>query len=359
MKTNCILEGDCVTVLHDLPEQSVDLVFADPPYNLQLGGTLRRPDDSRVEGVEAEWDRFSSFGEYDRFTRAWVKAVRRVLKNDGSLWVIGSYHNIYRVGTILQDEGLWILNDIIWHKTNPMPNFRGTRFTNAHETLLWCATSPSARYTFNYEAMKEMNEGVQMRSDWHLPLCTGPERLRDEAGGRVHPTQKPEALLYRVILSSTEPGDIVLDPFFGTGTTGVVAKRLGRCYVGIERDRAYIAAALRRLVAVREEPDRSIIVTPRKRAEPRVPFGAVVERGLLPPGTVLFDAARRFMARVRADGTIISSDHRGSIHQVGAAVQGASTCNGWTFWYFEIAGHPTPIDVLRQQVRSEGIERKR
>ncbi|KAF0116483.1 MAG: modification methylase [Rhodospirillaceae bacterium] len=354
MKTNCILEGDCISVMNDLPEQSVDLVFADPPYNLQLGGGLRRPDDSRVEGVDVAWDRFGSFAEYDRFTRAWVKAARRVLKNDGSLWVIGSYHNIYRVGAILQDEGFWILNDVIWHKANPMPNFRGTRFTNAHETLLWCATGPQARYTFNYDAMKEMNEGVQMRSDWHLPLCTGAERLRDDGGAKVHPTQKPEALLYRILLSSSEPGDIVLDPFFGTGTTGVVAKRLGRRYIGIERDRVYVAAALPRIAMVREALDITVVATPRKRAEPRVPFSAVVERGLLPPGTVLFDAGRRFTARVRADGTIISSDHRGSIHQVGAAVQGASACNGWTFWYFETTGRPNPIDILREQIRAEG-----
>ena len=354
MKTNCILEGDCVSVMNDLPEHSVDLVFADPPYNLQLKEGLRRPDDSRVNGVNAAWDRFSSFADYDRFTRAWVRATRRVLKNDGSLWVIGSYHNIYRVGAILQDEGFWVLNDIIWHKANPMPNFRGTRFTNAHETLLWCATGPDARYTFNYEAMKEMNEGVQMRSDWHLPLCTGAERLRDDGGAKVHPTQKPEALLYRIILSSSEPGDIVLDPFFGTGTTGVVARRLGRHYIGIERERIYIAAALRRIAMIREMSDATIVATPRKRAEPRVPFSVVVERGLLPPGTVLFDAGRRFTARVRADGTIISSDHRGSIHQVGAAVQGASACNGWTFWYFEISGRPNPIDILREQIRAEG-----
>ncbi|VBB69589.1 Modification methylase [invertebrate metagenome] len=352
MKTNCILDGDCVVVMNDLPAQSVDLVFADPPYNLQLGNVLRRPDNSCVKSVDVLWDRFRSFSEYDHFTRTWIQAVRRILKSDGGLWIMGSYHNIYRVGAILQDEGFWILNDIIWHKTNPMPNFRGTRFTNSHETLLWCATGPEARYTFNYEAMKAMNEGVQMRSDWHLPLCTGGERLRDENGAKIHPTQKPEALLYRVILSSTEPGDIILDPFFGTGTSGVVAKRLGRRYIGIERDHTYIAVALRRLAGVCEtENHRIAIVTPRKRAEPRVLFSAVVERGLLPPGTVLFDVARRFTAYVRADGTIISSDHRGSIHQVGAAVQGVSACNGWTFWYFEAAGQLMSIDVLRQQVR--------
>ncbi|MBF0095040.1 MAG: site-specific DNA-methyltransferase, partial [Alphaproteobacteria bacterium] len=241
MKTDCILEGDCVAVMKSLPEKSVDLVFADPPYNLQLGGELLRPDNSRVDGVNDEWDRFADFASYDRFTHAWLTEARRVLKDEGTLWVIGSYHNIYRVGAILQDVGFWILNDVVWNKTNPMPNFRGTRFTNAHETLLWCSTGPDAKYTFNYDAMKSMNDGVQMRSDWQLPLCTGGERLKNAAGVKAHPTQKPESLLYRVVLSSTSPGDVVLDPFFGTGTSGAVAKRLGRRYVGIERDRAYIA----------------------------------------------------------------------------------------------------------------------
>lgn len=353
MKTNCILEGDCIAVMNSLPEKSVDLVFADPPYNLQLGGELLRPDNSRVDGVNDAWDRFADFASYDRFTRAWLKAARRVLKDEGALWVIGSYHNIYRVGAILQDEGFWVLNDIVWNKSNPMPNFRGTRFTNAHETLLWCSTGPDAKYTFNYEAMKSMNDGVQMRSDWQLPLCTGGERLKNAQGVKAHPTQKPESLLYRVVLSSSNPGDVILDPFFGTGTSGAVAKKLGRRYIGIERDRDYIAVALDRLAATRETCDLAMVTTPRKRAEPRVPFGSVVEHGLLHPGAVLFDAARRWTARVRADGTIISSEHRGSIHQVAAAVQGAPACNGWTFWFFESGGAFASIDVLRQRVRSE------
>ncbi|MEO5375732.1 MAG: site-specific DNA-methyltransferase [Alphaproteobacteria bacterium] len=355
MKTNCILEGDCVAVMNGLPEKSVDLIFADPPYNLQLGGDLFRPDNSRVNGVDDAWDRFADFAEYDRFSRAWLRAARRVLKDDGALWVIGSYHNIFRVGALLQDEGFWILNDIIWHKTNPMPNFRGTRFTNAHETLLWCSTGPDAKYTFNYQAMKELNDGVQMRSDWHLPLCTGSERLKDGNGDKVHPTQKPEALLYRVIQSTSKPGDIILDPFFGTGTTGAMAKMLGRRYIGIERDRAYIGAALDRLAGVREVEDSAALTTPNKRTEPRVPFGSVVERGFLRPGALLFDAGRRWTARVRADGTIISADYRGSIHQVGAAVQGAPACNGWTFWHFDANGNTVPIDVLRQKIRTETV----
>ncbi|MBF0563306.1 MAG: site-specific DNA-methyltransferase [Alphaproteobacteria bacterium] len=355
MKTDCILEGDCVDVMNGLPAKSVALVFADPPYNLQLGGDLRRPDNSRVDGVDAAWDRFTDFASYDRFTRAWLKAARRILKDDGALWVIGSYHNIFRVGAAVQDEGFWVLNDIIWNKTNPMPNFRGTRFTNAHETLLWCAKNQNAKYTFNYDAMKVMNDDLQMRSDWHLPLCTGGERLKDEDGHKLHPTQKPEALLYRLLLATTHPGDVVLDPFFGTGTTGAAAKGLGRHYIGIERDRTYIVAAAARIAAIREPEDAATIATPSKRSEPRVPFGSVVERGLLRPGAILFDVGRRWTARVRADGSIISAEHRGSIHQVGAAVQGAPACNGWTFWHFEAGGNFVPIDVLRQKVRREGI----
>ncbi len=361
LKTNLILQGDCIDLMNGLPARSVDLVFADPPYNLQLGGQLLRPNNSKVDGVEEEWDRFGdpaadpqgSFAAYDDFTRRWLDAARRVLKDDGTLWVIGSYHNIYRVGAILQDLGFWVLNDVVWTKTNPMPNFRGTRFTNAHETLLWCSKSPRARYTFNYEAMKALNEGLQMRSDWMMPLCTGPERLKS-GGRKTHPTQKPESLLYRVILAASNPGDVVLDPFFGTGTTGAVAKKLGRRWIGLERDETYIAAAQERIAKVREVTDLSVLSTPNKRSEPRIPFGAVLERGLLDPGEVLWDGnRRRWSAKVRADGTLITDHHRGSIHQVGAAVQGAPTCNGWTFWHFEREGELIAIDVLRQKIRSE------
>jgi modification methylase len=360
VKANVILQGDCVALLDALPAQSVDLVFADPPYNLQLGGELLRPNNSRVDGVDEEWDRFGdqenpsdSFAAYDNFSRSWLTAVRRVLKDDGSLWVIGSYHNIYRLGAALQDLGFWILNDVVWSKTNPMPNFRGTRFTNAHETLLWCSKGPAARYTFNYEAMKSLNDGVQMRSDWMLPLCTGAERLKTD-GRKTHPTQKPEALLYRIILAATNPGDLVLDPFFGTGTTGAVAKKLGRRWIGCERDGAYIAAARARIDAVREVTDLSVLSTPNKRTEPRISFGAVIERGYLNPGDVLWGGERRrWAAKVRVDGTLISADHKGSIHQVGAAVQGAPACNGWTFWHFERDGELHLIDLLRQKIRAE------
>jgi len=356
MKTDCIYQGDCAEILAGLPEKSVDVVFADPPYNLQLGGDLLRPNNSRVDGVDDAWDRFANFAEYDDFTETWLRACHRVLKDTGTLWVIGSYHNIFRVGSRLQDLGFWVLNDIIWRKTNPMPNFRGTRFTNAHETMLWCSKGPDARYTFNYEAMKALNDGLQMRSDWSLPLCTGPERLKNEQGDKVHPTQKPESLLHRVILASSNPGDVILDPFLGSGTTAAVAKRLCRRWIGIERDSDYIAAARARIASVEAVDDPTLVTTPRKRSEPRIPFGTVVERGLLPPGTVLFDAGGRWSARVRGDGTLISADHRGSIHQVGAAVQGAPACNGWTFWHMragEDAAGLVPIDMLRQRLRAE------
>ncbi len=353
LKTDVIYAGNCIEVMNSLPEKSVDVVFADPPYNLQLGGDLTRPDNSRVDGVDDAWDKFDSFADYDRFTREWLAAARRVLKDDGTLWVIGSYHNIFRVGAALQDMGFWVLNDVVWRKSNPMPNFRGTRFTNAHETLIWCSKDPKAKYTFNYDAMKALNDGTQMRSDWTLPLCTGSERLKGDDGDKLHPTQKPESLLYRVLLSSTKPGDVVLDPFFGTGTTGAAARRLGRKYIGIEQDPDYIAAARSRIADVEPVHDESVLMTPSKRSEPRIPFGTVIERGLLEPGTMLSDASGRYMAKVRADGTIISAETRGSIHQVGAAVQGAPTCNGWTFWYVRHGATMVPIDVLRQKVRAE------
>ncbi|MBM3536020.1 MAG: site-specific DNA-methyltransferase [Alphaproteobacteria bacterium] len=348
-----ILVGDCAALMDRLPEKSVDMVFADPPYNMQLGGNLTRPDQSVVDGVDDAWDRFDDFGAYDRFTRSWLASARRVLKDDGTLWVIGSYHNIFRVGSALQDLGYWMLNDIVWRKSNPMPNFRGRRFTNAHETLIWCLKDKKQkRYTFNYDAMKSLNEGLQMRSDWTLPICNGGERLQKD-GKKAHPTQKPESLLHRVILAATKPGDTVLDPFFGTGTTGAVAKRLGRRYIGIERDADYAAVAKERLAKVKPPSDMETIAIQARREEPRVPFGAVVERGLVPAGTVLTDPRRRWTAKVRADGSLIASDAKGSIHAVGAAVQGAPACNGWTFWHIERKGDLVPIDLFRQQVRAE------
>jgi len=348
-----IIEGDSIRVMNSLPPESVDMIFADPPYNLQLQGDLHRPNNSKVDGVEEAWDKFADFATYDRFTADWLKAARRILKPDGTIWVIGSYHNIFRVGASLQDLGFWILNDVVWRKTNPMPNFRGRRFTNAHETMIWCAKDADARYCFNYDAMKSLNDDLQMRSDWLLPICNGGERIKDENGNKAHPTQKPEALLHRVILAATRPGAVVLDPFFGTGTTGVVAKRLGRHYIGIERERAYVEVARKRLSKVRPVEDVSLMATPSKREEPRIPFGWLVERGLLHPGDLLVSPNNQWTAKVRADGTLISADHRGSIHQVGAAVQGAPACNGWQFWCLRMEGKLVPIDFLRQRLRAE------
>jgi modification methylase len=342
-----VLLGDCISLMQMLPPASVHCVFADPPYNLQLRGELRRPDDSLVDGVDEDWDRFSDFAAYDEFTRAWLTECRRLLRKDGTLWVIGAYHNIFRIGAILQDLGFWLLNDVIWRKANPMPNFRGRRFTNAHETLIWAARQRDSRHRFNYQAMKALNDDIQMRSDWWLPLCTGAERLRNQHGLKLHPTQKPEALLHRVLLSSTATGDIVLDPFLGTGTTAVVAKRLHRHFIGIERHPAYVEAAWGRIRHTRPASGDGVSTTPSKRDAPRVPFGSLVERGLVPPGTHLMDRQRRVMATVAADGTVISGDARGSIHQVGAAVQHAPSCNGWTFWHIEREGTLVPLDRLR------------
>ncbi len=349
-----IIEGDCIEALKALPEKSVDLIFADPPYNLQLGGELTRPDQSKVDAVTDDWDKFASFEAYDRFTRDWLGAARRVLKDNGAIWVIGSYHNIFRVGATLQDLGYWIMNDVVWRKSNPMPNFRGTRFTNAHETLIWATRdAEQKKYTFNYDAMKALNDDLQMRSDWVLPICTGGERLKDEDGGKAHPTQKPEALLHRILLATTNPGDTVLDPFFGTGTTGAVAKKLGRKFIGIERDPRYLKVAASRIARVQPGAAEDIKVTSSKKAEPRVPFGVIVERGLLEPGTVLTDPSRRHAARVRADGSIVCRDATGSIHKIGAHVQGLDACNGWTYWHFRTDGKLKPIDILRQKVRAE------
>ena len=349
-----ILQGDTIARMKELPEKSVDLIFADPPYNLQLEGELHRPDQSKVDACDDAWDQFGSFADYDKFSREWLGAARRLLKDNGSIWVIGSYHNIYRVGSIMQDLGFWFLNDIVWRKSNPMPNFRGRRFTNAHETMLWCSKSRGQNsYTFNYEAMKALNDDLQMRSDWLLPLCTGGERLKDDKGQKVHPTQKPESLLHRVLLASSKPGDVVLDPFFGTGTTGAVAKKLGRRFIGIERDPAYIAAAKKRIAQVSLASPEDLEVTKSKKEEPRVPFGMIVERGLLEPGAKLYDPARRLAAKVRADGSLSCRDATGSIHQIAARVQGLPACNGWTYWHFDAQGVLKPIDVLRQQVRSE------
>lgn len=390
-----IIQGDCLEELGKLADASVDLVFADPPYNLQLAGDLLRPNNTRVDGVDDQWDRFASFADYDAFSRRWLGECRRVLKPDGALWVIGSYHNIFRLGAALQDLGFWLQNDVIWRKTNPMPNFRGKRFTNAHETLIWAARDARSKVTFNYEAMKAFNDDLQMRSDWLIPICSGPERLKDDGGRKAHPTQKPEALLHRILLATTNPGDVVLDPFFGTGTTGAVAKRLGRRFIGIERDADYVFAANERIARVSSMPPDSLAVVKSRRAEPRIPFGQIIELKLLEPGTRLWDQRGRVWAEVIADGTLrlspgsfahplarlpasrpgaaaarsvqavraedaaaaASAPTQGSIHRIGAVVQGTDACNGWTFWHFEADGKLKPIDLLRSQARRQlGME---
>ncbi|MDI2090657.1 site-specific DNA-methyltransferase [Commensalibacter oyaizuii] len=344
-----ILNGECIQVMKQLPSASIDCIFADPPYNLQLQGELRRPDDTIVDGVTDEWDKFQSFAAYDQFCRDWLRECHRLLRKDGTIWVIGSYHNIFRIGTILQDLGFWILNDIIWRKSNPMPNFKGRRFTNAHETLIWAAKGADSKYRFNYQAMKTLNDDLQMRSDWFLPLCTGNERLRNEHGLKLHPTQKPESLLYRVVLSSTNIDDVILDPFAGTGTTLAVAKRLQRRFIGIERHPDYMKAAKQRVETERALPVKDIKLSPSKKEIPKVPFGNLIEQGFLAPGVVLMDRQRRVFATVTSDSTIVSGNQRGSIHKIGAFVTNAPSCNGWTFWHFERDGVLLALDVLRTE----------
>ncbi len=349
-----ILLGDCLEILPQLPDASVDLIFADPPYNLQISGDLWRPNMTRVNGVQDDWDRFSSFEAYDAFSRAWLGACRRVLKDDGTVWVIGMYHNIYRLGAILQDLDYWILNDVLWIKTNPMPNFRGVRFTNAHETLIWASKSRGAKYTFNHHAMKALNEGKQMRSDWKLPICSGAERLKVN-GEKAHSTQKPEDLLQRVILAASDPGDIVLDPFFGSGTTGAVAKRLQRRWIGIEREADYVGLARRRIEMVELEKDERLISNPgdRRRHAPRIPFTSLLEHEYLKPGqTLYFRRERELRARIQPDGKLRIGDFEGSIHQAGRHLMGGSPCNGWKHWYYRTEdGELAPIDELRQRLR--------
>ena len=344
-----ILQGDCIAEMASLPDKSVDMIFADPPYNLQLGGELFRPEGGKVDACDDDWDKFDSLAAYDHFTRQWLHEARRILKDTGTIWVIGSYHNIYRVGSLLQDADFWILNDIVWRKSNPMPNFRGTRFTNAHETLIWCAKDEKARYTFNYRAMKALNDDLQMRSDWVLPICSGGERVKGDDGNKAHPTQKPEALLYRILLACTKPGDVVLDPFFGTGTTGAVAHRLGRRWIGIEREAAYVKVAKQRIRSTLPLDESAMQTVADKRSQPRVAFGLLVESGMVPAGSTLTDSRRRWSASVRADGSIACDSVSGSIHKVGASLQGAPSCNGWTFWHVEQGGALVAIDALRQQ----------
>jgi modification methylase len=350
---NQVLQGNCIEVMTQLPEASVDVVFADPPYNLQLRQELWRPNLTQVDAVNDAWDQFDDFAAYDSFTRDWLAACRRVLKPGGTLWVIGTYHNIYRVGAILQDLDYWILNDVVWIKSNPMPNFRGVRLTNAHETLLWAQKERGAAYTFNHHALKQINEGLQMRSDWYFPICSGKERLRDN-GAKVHSTQKPLALLYRILTACTNPGDVILDPFFGTGTSGAAAKKLGRSFIGIERDAHYVEMARRRLDAVEPLDPALLAVTPNPRRRPRLPFGVLVENGLLLPGTTLyFEGKTEHNACILADGSLLMDGECGSIHQLARQIQ-PGPVNGWQVWFYQAEdGKRYPIDTLRQQFRNQ------
>ena len=355
IKKNTILLGDSLKIMKTIPSKSVDLIFADPPYNLQLKDTLYRPDQTTVEAVTQDWDKFNTYKEYDNFTEQWLKESKRILKKGGALWVIGSYHNILRVGTSIQNHGFWILNDIIWHKTNPMPNFRGTRFTNAHETLLWCTTSREAKYTFNYQNLKELNDGKQMRSDWYIPICSGKERLRENNNQRSHPTQKPEALMYRIILSSTNKGDIILDPFLGSGTTAVVAKKLQRNFIGIEQDKEYVSLAKKRLKQTKVLNDEVVKMKKSRKDLPKVPFGELVEQGIIPPGAVLTDKKEKYKATVTVDGSLKINNISGSIHQVGATIQGLSNCNGWDFWHIKNKSTSILLDEVRDKYRNKKI----
>jgi len=352
-----VIFGDCIVEMARMQSRSVDLIFADPPYNLQLNGSLRRPDQTKVKAVDEKWDVFESFQAYDDFTRAWLLAARRLLKKDGTIWVMGSYHNIFRVGAIMQDLGFWILNDVIWRKSNPMPNFKGRRFQNAHETLLWASRSrDSKKYTFNYDALKSFNEGLQMRSDWVLPICSGSERLKTQDGVKLHPTQKPVSLLYRVLLASSKPGDVVLDPFAGTGTTGVVSKRLGRNFVGIERDAKYADIASERIDLVRSSEPEGLRFTSNRCGAPRIPFGSLLEAGLIKEGEWLIGKGKNgvhYRARVRSDASLSTGVHEGSIHRVAALVQGLDTCNGWQFWSVKRHGMAVLIDDLRAEMRRQ------
>ncbi len=345
---NKILNGDCLKELKKIPDKTFDLVFADPPYNMQIGEKLTRPDSSKVNGVNDKWDQFNSFNHYDNFCKSWLSECKRILKDNGSIWVIGSYHNIFRLGFHLQNLGFWLLNDVIWRKNNPMPNFRGTRFTNAHETLIWASKSKKSKYTFNYQSLKCLNDDLQMRSDWKLPICNGKERLKRN-GKKIHSTQKPEALLHRIILATTKKGDRVIDPFLGTGTTAVVSKKLGRNYFGIEKDKKYFVVAKERINKTSKIADDYLDTIENNKSKPRIPFGSLVELGLIKPGTSLFDPKKKINAKIMADGSLKYKDVEGSIHKIAAKIMGAESYNGWTYWHYDLNGSSVLIDSLRQK----------
>ena len=350
--SNKILNGDCLEELKKIPDKTFDLVFADPPYNMQIGEKLKRPDNSKVHGVNDKWDQFLNFKHYDEFSKEWLKECKRILKDNGSMWVIGTYNNIFRLGYHIQNLNYWILNDVIWRKNNPMPNFKGTRFTNAHETLIWASKSKKSKYTFNYQSLKCLNDDLQMRSDWTLPICNGKERLKKN-GKKIHSTQKPEALLHRIILATTNKGDLICDPFIGTGTSAVVAKKLGRKYFGIEKDKKYFGAANKRINQTKVIEDNYLDTVENNKSKPRIPFGSLVEMGIIKPGSVLFDQERKFNAKIMADGSLKHKGNEGSIHRVAAKIMGTESYNGWTYWYCNIKGNSVSIDNLRQRLISK------
>ena len=349
---NKITNGNSLEILKKIPDKTFDLVFADPPYNLQIGKKLKRPDDSKVNGVNDKWDQFKNFNDYDNFCKLWLTESKRVLKDNGSIWVIGTYHNIFRLGYHIQNMEFWILNDVIWRKNNPMPNFRGTRFTNAHETLIWASKNKKSKYTFNYQSLKCLNDDLQMRSDWTLPICNGNERIKKN-GKKVHSTQKPESLLYRILLASTNKGDFVFDPFLGTGTTAVVAKKLGRNYFGIENEKKYFKTAKQRLEKTIKMEDHYLDTIKNNKSKPRIPFGSLVELGIVKPGMSVFDYKKKINAKIMADGSIKYQNSEGSIHKVAAKIIGAESCNGWTYWHYNNNGSMLPIDDLRQRLISK------
>ena len=346
---NKITNGNSLEILKKIPDKTFDLVFADPPYNLQIGKKLKRPDDSKVNGVNDKWDQFKNFNDYDNFCKLWLTESKRVLKDNGSIWVIGTYHNIFRLGYHIQNMEFWILNDVIWRKNNPMPNFRGTRFTNAHETLIWASKNKKSKYTFNYQSLKCLNDDLQMRSDWTLPICSGNERIKKN-GKKVHSTQKPESLLHRILLASTNKGDFVFDPFLGSGTTAVVAKKLGRNYFGIEREKKYFKTAKQRLEKTIKMEDHYLDTIKNNKSKPRIPFGSLVELGIVKPGMSVFDYKKKVNAKIMADGSIKYQNSEGSIHKVAAKIIGAESCNGWTYWHYNLGGNMVPIDNLRQRL---------
>ena len=348
---NKIVNGESLKILKRIPDKTFDIVFADPPYNMQIGEELKRPDDSKVNGVNDKWDQFSNFKHYDDFSKEWLKECKRILKDNGSIWVIGTYHNIFRLGYHIQNLNYWILNDVIWRKNNPMPNFKGTRFTNAHETLIWASKSKKSKYTFNYQSLKCLNDDLQMRSDWTLPICNGKERLKKN-GKKIHSTQKPEALLHRIILATTNKGDLICDPFIGTGTSAVVAKKLGRKYFGIEKDKKYFGAANKRINQTKVIENNYLDTVENNKSKPRIPFGSLVEMGIIKPGSVLFDQKRKFNAKIMADGSLKHKGNEGSIHRVAAKIMGTESYNGWTYWYCNIKGNSVSIDNLRQRLIS-------